>query len=513
MDLSFTLVTIIYAIILIYISTRLSKLSSDSHFYHFYIQAIRNNGHKMVKSFERFLNKAEPTDPQFFFWLLSWFPDSAIKYVEIILNGTLSVILGISFYVALQNTNLSSWSIVVYIAFLFTPVYFFGSNSRLYGLSARGFGLLLFFLLSWSVYNLEFNGFNAGWFITAIVSGFLIWGSNLFAQQAFVGFGIFLLVQGYSWMFILLLSSTLIFIVVCRGYAVRFFKNRYQYMLVYKNVLAKKFLLQYRKSVWGDFIKGFWKRNNRSLASYLYYILSNPVIQGFVYIPLLPVILIERSVAGDGFFTSTLLTEGQVRIFFAFIMAGILCFWVTSFRRTRFLGEPERYLEIINPFIVLVGISVLYKWNGSLILFIYASVVSSFALGQMLMFIKKISATQNNISSNTKAVVNAINQHSAGRDVRFFCNNQDWMRFYLPHQFSMVYYYPTKDEIAGIHLDEIMPNYPIIRENYIEKVIGYYNINYCLIDKKYVFNTIPGNEVVFEDENSYVIYRSCKTMS
>lgn len=507
MSISFLLVTFFYAIILIYISTRLSKLSSDNHFYNFYIQAIRNNGHKMIKRFDRFLNNAEPTDPQFFFWLLSWFPDPAIKYVALLLNSTLSVILGIILYIVLQSTTLSAYAEIVYIAFLFTPIYFFGSNSRLYGLSARGFGLLLFFLLSWSVYNLELNGFDIGWFVAALAFGFLIWGSNLFAQQAFAGFGLFLLVQGYIWMVILLLSSTLIFLVVCRGYAVRFFKNRYRYLLIYKNILAKKFILQTRESVWGDFLKGFRTRKDRSLGSHLYYILSNPVIQGLFYLPLLPIILFERSRTGDSFFTSTILPAVQVRVLFAFIGAGILCFLITSFRGTRFLGEPERYLEIINPFILLVGISVLYKWGGNKAVVSYASGVSVFTISQILLFIKGISATQNTISSDTQSIVNAIKQHSSGGDVRFFSNNQDWMKFYLPHNFKMVYYYPTQEKIADIHLDEIMPKYPIIQENYIERVINHYNINYFLIDKRYVVTPVSGKEVIYQDQASLVVYR------
>jgi hypothetical protein len=507
MSISFFLVTFFYAFILIYISTRLSRIGSDNHFYIFYIQAIRNNGHRMIKSFDRFLNKAEPTDPQFFFWLLSWFPDSAIRYVAILLNSTLSVLLGISFYIALQHTNLVAYTEIVYTAFLFTPIYFFGSNSRLYGLSARGFGLLLFFLLSWSVYNLELKGFDIGWFVAALAFGFLIWGSNLFAQQAFVGFGLFLLVQGYIWMSILLVSSTLIFLIVCREYAVRFFKNRYQYLLIYKNILAKKIILQNRESVWGDFIDGFWKKSDRSLGSRLYYILSNPVLQGLIYLPLLPVILFERSRTGDSFFTSTILSAVQVRVFSAFIGAGILCFLITSFRGSRFLGEPERYLEIINPFILLVGITVLFKWGGNKALIIYAGGVSVFTVSQILLFIKGISATQNSISSDTKSIVNAIKQHAQGGDVRLFSNNQDWMKFYLPHNFRMVYYYPTQKKIADIHLDEIMPKFSIIHENYIERVISHYNINYCVIDKNYVFTSVPGKEVIYEDQASFVVYR------
>jgi hypothetical protein len=460
----------------------------------------------MIKSFDRFLNKSEPTDPQFFFWLLSWFPDSAIKYVAVLLNSTLSVALGISFYVALRSTNYSSYADIIYIAFLFTPIYFFGSNSRLYGLSARGFGLLLFFLLSWSVYNLELYGFNVGWFGTALVCGFLIWGSNLFAQQAFVGFGILLLIQGYNWMAILLIISTLLFLVICQGYAVRFFKNRYRYLLIYKNVLAKKLLLQSRESVWGDFIYGFWNKKDRSIGAQLYYILANPIIQALIYLPLLPIIFIETATKRDSFYTSSLLSSSQLKVLLAFIIAGIVCFIITSFRGTRFLGEPERYLEIINPFILLVGSSVLFKWGGERALMIYSIIVSAFSIFQLLMFIKGISRASNRVFSDTSSVVNAIQQHALDGEVRLFSNNQDWMKFYLPHNFKMVYYYPTQEKIADFDLDEVMPNFTIIKDSYIERVMYYYSVNYCVIDKKYVSIPISG-KVLYEDRASLLIYR------
>lgn len=502
----FWICTTIYALILVLISFKLSKYGSDNYGYNFYIQAIRYNNHRFIKSFDKFLNYSEPTDPQFFFWLLSYFSEKTIKIITVILNSLLFIAMGLVFYFFVKQTRLSGYVYLIYPAFLFTPIYFFGSNSRLYGLSARGIGLLLFFLLTLSVYFLESN-FSYTWLLAGIFCGFLIWGSNLFAQQAFIGFSFFLLLQGYYWMAILLFLSVIVFIILCRGYAFRFFKNRANYFIIYKNILATKFILYYRKSIWLDFVSEFWNFKKKSFFSHLFYVYSNPVIQMIVFVPL--VIIICAGLLTDHLDLDTVFMFMHVnyRFQFSILVAGISCFVFTSFRPTRFLGEPERYIEIANPFITILGCFFILEYFGKTFLIIYSIFATCFSLFLILIYILGLNSKKDTLKSDTNIVAKHIKEHAGNREVRFFSNNQEWMKFYLPEPFKMVYYYPTVDKLANIPLNLIMIKFPFVEESYIMQVLRYYKINYFLIDKNNCsLREFANMEELYEDEVSKLVF-------
>ena len=114
--------------------------------------------------------------------------------------------------------------------------------------------------------------------------------------------------------------------------------------------MAKIFILKSRPSIYGDFIKGFWLKLGKDFRKGLIYVFTNPIVEllyGFSYLWITVFVLIEHK--EDVFYNQLV----------GFSSVGIILFLLTSFKKTRFLGEPQRYAEFFIPFYSVMSIDVL----------------------------------------------------------------------------------------------------------------------------------------------------------
>jgi hypothetical protein len=459
---------------------------SDHAFYDYYIQLIKENKNRFFTYFPNFLNKTPITDPQFFFRFLSYFSTKQKQLISLLLNPIVLTILFIMVFILINplikylNNSLFVAQLLLLIAL--TPQYFHGQNSRIYGLSARGVGLVLFFAFMILIYFYEQNNSYINFhFLLAVFLGYLIWGVSLFAQQAILFFSIlFLLVfQIYS-LFVATIFSILLFLILHPSYSKNYLINRWSYLIIYAKYLADRFILKHRYSVWRDWFYDFWFKKEKKITTKFSYIYTNSLFIIIFLNPFVPIALY-------GYFNQIQLTNEIHNRLYLFAMkvniVGIIIFILTSLRITRFLGEPERYIEIIIPFSTIAGIITLTSFvsdlyiNLLIIIFIMINVV------QLLLFVFLRKSHTQDITILKDSISDRIDVTNTEKlAIKFFSNNQDWTKFFLNTKWNFIYFYPTVYEIGGIHITELIKSYPYFNSKGVLQIVKSYKINYCLID-------------------------------
>lgn len=458
---------------------------SDHAFYDYYIQLIKENKNRFFSHFPNFLNKTPITDPQFFFGFISYFSASLKKKISLFLNPVVLTILFSMVLILVQplNNYLNDSFFIpkLFVLIVTTPQYFHGQNSRIYGLSARGVGLGLFFLFM--MFILKYQQAESGYiyFFLAVVCGYLIWGVSLFAQQAILFFSLVFLVLFNNYLFILAtIISLMVFVMIHPGYAKNYFINRWRYLLIYSNYLADRFILKHRYSVWRDWFYDFWFKKEKKITTKFSYVYTNSL---FILIFLNPFVL----VALYGYFSPVLMSNVVLRSLYTFSLnvnlAGVIIFILTSFRLTRFLGEPERYVEMIIPFSAIAGMITISNMGSEV--FVYLLIIAFILINivQLLLFVYLRRTHPQEIALLKESIVEKIENSIENKSqINFFSNNQDWTKFFLNTEWRFIYFYPTVYEIGGVHIAELIQTYPFFDSKGSIQIAKNFNINFFLQD-------------------------------
>lgn len=458
---------------------------SDHSFYDYYIQLIKENKNRFFSVFPNFINKTPITDPQFLFRFVSYFSISQKKEISLLLNPIVLTILFLMvtfFIVPFNNFNTNSFFIVQLLLLVaLTPQYFHGQNSRIYGLSARGVGLVLFFAFVWFLFLNETGTYPILYFSAAVFFGYLIWGVSLFAQQAILFFALVFLIAFRNYTFLAAtISSLVLFIVLHPFYAKNYLINRWHYLVIYAVHMAKRFILKQRFSVWRDWVYDFWFKKEKKITTKFSYIYTNSLFIVIFLNPLVPIALYGY------FFPVEISNEIQRSIYLFSLklnLAAFIIFILTSFRISRFLGEPERYIEIIIPFSALAGLISLNSYfdqNFSIYLIVVFFIINIVQL-MLFVFLRKIHPQDITLIKDSLSEVIENSNIDKG-PIKFFSNNQEWTKFFVNTKWNFIYFYPTVYEIGEVHITELIKSYPIFDSVEALKIVKYYDINYCLID-------------------------------
>tara|TARA_X000000368_G_scaffold1664_1_gene1298 strand:+ start:7759 stop:9324 length:1566 start_codon:yes stop_codon:yes gene_type:complete len=488
---------ILYFLLLFRISYFFVGKGSDHKFYEHYTDTIKKNGNKFFSYFPNFLNKMPIYDPQFFFKLISYLPKDKLSSVAFLLNPVLIfliLIISILFYSSTEIQGESNFFILSLIFLIsFTPQYFHQQNSRIYGLSVRGIGLLLILIFFISIFFIENTNNNFIFICVAFIASYLIWGSNLFAQQIIIIFPFlwFLLFGDYT-MIIISISSLVFFYLIHGKYSKIFITTRIRNWEIYYSILAEKFLFSYRDSIWKDWIYDFWFKKFSSLKSRLSYIYTNSF---FIIIFLNPLLIL----AIYSFFNPLEFQDKYLNSIYIFStqisLIGFLTSILTSFRFSRFLGEPERYVEAVIPFSSFVSCLFLYSLNTFTplyILFFYFFILNIFQISTFV-FLRKFHKQNISIHLN-KITVIIENKRKDGMEIRFTSNNMDWTKLLLNTEWKFVNYIPAVYNCGSIHLKDLIINYPFMTPNSFNKIYKEFNLNFILLDK-----------TIYPDYNKFII--------
>jgi hypothetical protein len=476
-----------YLLISAAISSRLLKGGSDNFFYEYYTELIRINNHQSILSFPNFTHYTPVCDPQYIYKILSYFSRPAMKQVAIWLNPVVMTVTLLFVYLGLMASNVSSqYAFLTVLLTSLVPQYYYLNNSRLSGLSGRGIGIMLYTLLGIIAMNLQTHE-NLFFYLLPIgtIIAWLIVGSSIFAFQALIitSFA-FLLLFRDPWIFVMLLSGILLFIFINKNYALHYLKQLFLYWRLYKTVLANRFILAYRPSIYRDFISDFFIKYKKNKAEFIKYAYGNSI--------LILLFLTPTSVAAILFIIHyNSIYQLNIQVLFAIKIAitSLLAFYITSLKYFRFWGEPERYIELATPFFIYFIVIQTFAAQNSKLLWVIAIY---FVLTNILQFlysiipqwikrrtdrsIKRSSFSRENIIKNINAT--AYNKNG----VTIISNNLNLIKILLNTQWRFVYYWPSTDNFDGYKFEECFEKFPYLNTTIMTKLAIKHHASHILFD-------------------------------
>jgi len=347
---------------------------------------IRRNGHRIPDQFPEFLLGGPHNYPSFFHWLLSFLPRNTLEkwepfigtLIEMIHNGFIFVSATLLAF-AQGSTNPIWVGFIASLIFALTPL-FIEHVGRVFLLSERPFGSFLgtVFVFFGLQYHISSDlRFLAGATVTAAV----IFISSKFTVQAilFVSF-IFSLLSWKAKLWLPIGGGLLLVTLISRGYALRILAGHVRHSFFYHKFLLNKYVRptsQY-KEILTSFIKGI-----RYPSSLIQVFRTNCVLKLFSMVPWTMVLF--ALVFREGVVTKS---NPFLRVCLLWTISSVIVMGIISLKPMRFLGEPERYLEIsILPLAfltayLLIQANSLFLWGLFFLITFYASIVFFFLFAE-----------------------------------------------------------------------------------------------------------------------------------
>lgn len=487
-----------------------ASVGTDHPVHAFLIRAIRNNHRRFFVRIPRLLNEAYCAAlPLYIHWLLSYFRSSAMHWAERLLNPTVNAlhVLVFSAIAAWAASRLgldSSHAVATTGLFALTPQFFHALSARNFGLSARGTGLLLLSIFLFSVYWVEASQDPMlGWAVL-IASACMIWAFSTFGAQALVIISVLLLiVSGRLTPLIGTALGLLAFIAIHPRYSFGYLRHTLRFIKTYATQLAPIYILNRRYSIWRDLVWDIWVSVKASPRKGFRYAYENSVLITVFLNPLLALALI-------GHWSSLKTGQGIYTFASDVALCGTIAALLTSFRPTRFLGEPERYVEAVTPWATLAGGHVIAAQFGIGVLF---TLIAAFlAINALQLFATNVLV--NYIQAKPvrlDAAETAIGQ-ARPSGVRCCSNNEQLTKLLMQNDWDFSYCIAVGQDYCGMRVDEAFSTFPYLRRDACERILHRYRINVCVLDRTLydtVFDARPAELVqmstIYESEGLRVL--------
>jgi len=419
--------------------------------------------------------------PQLYHWLLSFCENNKINYYNSVLKIFLWCIQGFMLFFLLNiSERYLGYNVPIHIAIFgliilyLNPFNFDSNNAKNINLSPRLLGvvigqLFLCFIASYHITEEVIFLFLISIFIPLVIY------TTQFTLQ-FISIIFLVHIFFFETQIIIAYLLGLLFTVAINiKYFIFYFKMQLQHKTFYSKKLADQFILKVRYSIWRDFIYDFWiKPKNKSFILYIY---NNPVIQALFGFPLLIFFIINFVSNYENIYY--IKNNGKVLLFFVPVLLCFFAFIITSFRRTRFLGEPQRYLEFSTPFLVVLLITN-YHEN---ILGVYLSFLL-FLISLLTVYIlkNKISDIKNIKEISLYKIKDYITNKSKIEKSVIFCNNLNITKKLLDTNNSFFWGMPVNEAIGNYNYKNVFDEYPIVSNDIIPELIDSFKVDTVIID-------------------------------
>lgn len=509
------------------VQVKFSSLGSDHAYHVSLIKAIKDNKHRFVRSHPQIIGEKYFAYPQFYHWLLSFFPATFVKNQYWILNGIINFAQLVSFLIFAQSmytyldidTNLNEFVLHSGLIFILTPFSYAIWNARNKGISARGVGLLLgqVYLYLILLYNITGNMI---YFVYIFISAFIILLSSQFAMQfVIISAPIFALIFKNPCFLMVPIFAFMMFYAIMPSVCSDFVKGQFWHKYLYSQYLAEVFILKLRYSIWRDIFFDFWVKLKVDLKKGLLYIYYNPLVSLLLGIPFLTMFM--AYILGDSDIRSAVLETRYLYILAIPVIVSLLVFILTSFRKTRFLGEPERYLEFCIPQISLLGAfffthtyAIAYAILGICVLLIMGQLIVSWMIKD-----RATKLALNPIEDIAKYVImkSLENGNRGPNTIRIFSNNGNIMKYVMHYENIVSLRTNLTSLFTGkLHFKDIYPDkYPYVSANAILTLINEFKIDWFILDTI----TLPVYDQLLTNSktqlceqfnvNHYKIYKVC----
>jgi hypothetical protein len=477
----------LFNILLILIQAKISEVESDHPYHLGLINGIRENNHRFIKSYPNIIGEKNFAYPQLFHWLLSFLPklflDKYYYLVGAVLNlFALSMLLSFSFWaypILMPNLSIDYFVLYSGLLYIVTPFSWAIWNAKNTGVSVRGLGIILAYFYQYLILLYFFSG---NWMIlfTIVLIVFIILLSSQFAMQYILLTLPFYAVLYSNFLLIIIPPVTfLIFYILDKEVAISYAKGQFWHKKIYYKYLAKQFILKIRPSIWYDLVFDIWNRLLEDPKRGLIYAYHNSVVSIFIFIPAL-------SFISFFFLYSLNLQLNEIETFlFSNIVISLIVFFITSFRKTRFLGEPERYVEFSIPNIILLTLSIFGNSISVIHLILLISIFLIF-LQFLFTYLSNRYRSKNDIgvSINGKKIMKILNElKKRNRDLRVFSNNKELLKFALDTDSKVLITNLTSNYTGSFKFNEIYAgNFPIVQTSVIVPLIDEFKINCFILD-------------------------------
>lgn len=491
---------------LLFIFTNKQKPTSDHPVHVDLIKRIKRNNNRFVSDYMIAINEKQVDYPQLFHWLLSFFPEWVYKKKYTLVNITVKLIEIVAFnfflFFVFINTNLET-SVFLYANIVFNvfPFSYVGWNAKNLGLSARGislvFGQIYIYLLVAYLY-ME-NIYLLGAILIVILIIILL--SQITLQFVLLSLPLVIIVFQIPELFPLPFLAFGLFYVLMPKIAKSYIIAQYNHKRNYALFMAKIFILKSRPSIYRDFVFDFWikfKKDNALKA--LHYIYSNPLVEIIYGFPYLWFVIFCKNINEfpDDFVTLYYLVFISMSLFF-----------ITSFRWTRFLGEPQRYLEFVIPLI-----TILFVVQYDLVYVVSIVLCSSLLIVLYRKFLNKYQKTKlNSIETEKDKLLVYMQKIKGGAIDICISNDNELLKFIVLSDYKIcrpdysTYFRTGKDFYSQFYDNDLVKLSPNVLATYFLNFrpdIIIINNSIYGIDKL----TFSKELILLENIGSYSIYQS-----
>ena len=378
-------------------------------------------------------------------------------------------------------------------------------SARNFGFSARGIGLLLLTLFFFAAYAVETDPRSVPAWAGLIAASWLIWGFSTFGAQALCLLSITMMATGHWGAPLGAMLGLAPFVAAHPRYSLAYLKYTARFIAAYRSELAPIYILSRRHSIWRDLIVDIWVKLRRDLTSGLRYAYENSVVIAVVLTPVTLIAAVLAIVGWDALDDPLVSYAGSVAL------AGTVAAFVTSFRPTRFLGEPERYLEAVAPWGAIAGGVAILSWAGLPGLAAVIVLFSALVAGQMV-GVRILAGRMSGSRHDLVEVVRAIDGRF-GRGARVCCNNEQITKLLMRNDWCFSCFLVVGQSYCGLTPTEAFSVFPYLTPPSCEHIVSGNRINALLLDRTLyedVFAQRPANlesvETGFEDANFRLLF-------
>lgn len=472
----------------------LHNINSTDHYGHLnQIYLIKKNRNRFIYKRDNFLWNDVQISAQLLHWMLSFLPLDLInkraKYMPILfsmasLASFMAFIYLIYPYSSALTAGLSFLELLLYggLLFILMPYNYSIVNARNVGMSARGLGLFFGQVFSYMVVLYVLSG-NIWIYAAAILVCFLILLSSKFMLQ-YILFAPPLLTILYgmpSLLFIPILGVALHLLVLPK-HCIHYLKSQWTFKVFYYQFLAKSYLLIQRYSIWRDLVYDFWKlafsvfKRTTDGKFVIMYVYTNSVVILLLGMPLTIWGLYNIS---QFQWYSYFASDQLMYILAVPILVCFLLFLLTTFRATRFLGEPERYAEITMPILALVAAFSVHDQPNVLHGIIGYCIV--YNIFQIFIF-RRIKSRQ-----GPRIVVQQLDEtiqqyFPIEAETRILSHEVLLTKLLMRFDRKIFFGSPVNAQVGPWHYTEVFTEKKFVNNNMIVPIIETYKINCLIID-------------------------------
>jgi hypothetical protein len=480
MSLSWILLFLALALALSFGQTLISRgIGSDSSAHWLLINGIRKNRGRLFTIVPGLLNRTTcAANPLYLHRLLARIPLVFLPQVELLLNPIMLVLSALLLMLIQYNGDLvetNAQMAIVAVLYLLTPQFFHAFSARNFGISSRALGGILFTIFYYAIWEqYRATSIGIGTAIPIAVAA-LIFGTNLFAQQALVLTAIVLaLIFGNI---LPLLNATFgfgIFFAFHPKYSSTYVTDTIRFLRLYKDDLAPRYILAKRYSIWGDLAFEIWSRLRENFTKGLIYAYGNSILIALFLNPAISNVILMNTYLGNQ-------ETSLVRFSWEIAVSGIIVFLATSFRKTRFLGEPERYVEIVTPWAFISSIKTIEELSDrGLVVPTILCLLSINVLQVLIAYRLRVHLTSEN--SDLKEISQIISSEQL-QDVRLCSNNEHITKMMMKNDWKFACNLVAGQDYAGLRTSDCYSEFPVLKPTTVLKVVGKYDINVCILDR------------------------------